>query len=657
VLTSILGALLALGGGVLAGFGVYLTSLAVAARSRPNPSRAHEPSSRLAVIVPAHDEELLIGRCLTSIRKQSYPCDLYRVIVIADNCSDDTVNVAREAGAEVMVRDEPEDPGKGQTLRWAMDRVLAADPSVDAIVVMDADSIADGGMLAALEAELAEGYPVVQADYRLLEEVGSPRSEMIAAGFLLFHCVRFAGRGRLGMAANLVGNGMLFSRGILDAHPWDAFTGVEDLEYSIRLRLAGIRPRFTRAAVVYGPGSATRRGVTVQRARWEGGRFHAVRRWLGPLVVAAFAGRDLSLLDEAVDLATPPLGLLAIITAGGSAVTGVAVLIGAAPAWSFIPWLVALVATPAFVLIGLNAAGAPGMTSRVVLGAPRFLFWKVVTYAQLARGFDAARWDRADRAAPGSRRVEIAGVPVDVVDMSAALSRIRAAMRGPNVFQVSTINLDFVVRAQGDPDVRRIFRRSDLNLADGAPVVWLGRLLGAEMPARVAGADLVPALMGEAAAAGARVFLLGGEGGVANAAAARFVDLYPGVQIAGTYEPARASVEGMDNEEILARIAAAKPDVLLVALGNPKQERWIDMHRERLGVSVAIGVGCVFDLVAGRATRAPRWMQDSGLEWLYRLAREPRRLVGRYIKDAIWLLPIAASVCMRIVARELAETA
>jgi N-acetylglucosaminyldiphosphoundecaprenol N-acetyl-beta-D-mannosaminyltransferase len=215
-----------------------------------------------------------------------------------------------------------------------------------------------------------------------------------------------------------------------------------------------------------------------------------------------------------------------------------------------------------------------------------------------------------------------------------------------------------VVRAQRDPEIRRIFHRSDLNLADGAPVVWLARLLGAEMPARVAGADLVPALMADPALSGSRVFLLGGEDGVASIAAARFLELYPGIQIAGTYEPPRASVHDMDNAEILRRIEAAKPDVLLVAFGNPKQEHWIDMHRDRLAVSVAIGVGCVFDLVAGRTSRAPRWMQDAGLEWLYRTAREPRRLAGRYITDAVWLVPITLKALrQRVERRRLVEAA
>jgi len=242
------------------------------------------------------------------------------------------------------------------------------------------------------------------------------------------------------------------------------------------------------------------------------------------------------------------------------------------------------------------------------------------------------------------RRVDIAGVPVEAVDMSTAVARLQSMVGVGKPSQVATVNLDFLVRAQRDPEVMGILRRTDLNFADGVPVVWLSRLLGVRLPGRVAGADLVPALVAALAPSGGRLFLLGGEGGAAAAAGTRLEELYPGIVVAGTYEPPRASVAEMNNAEILQRVADAQADVILVALGHPKQERWIDAHRDRLAVSVAIGVGCVFDLIAGRTRRAPRWAQAMGLEWLYRLAREPRRLVGRYATDAAWLVLITGRV-------------
>jgi exopolysaccharide biosynthesis WecB/TagA/CpsF family protein len=621
-------------------------SFASAAYRLPPLQKLSSSGKRLTVVVPAHDEQTLIQRCVRSLFAQSYPRDLFRVVVVADNCSDATAAVAEASGAEVMLRDQPDARGKGHALRWAMDRVLGGPHPWDAIVVVDADSVADSNLLAALAAELDAGAEVVQSDYTLLQGGGSDKSELVKAGFLLFHRVRFTGRARLGMSANLVGNGMLFSKRVLEAHPWDAFTGVEDLEFSIVLRLAGIQPRFAPRARVAGPGPASRSGDVRQRLRWEGGRFHVVRRQLPRLVRTAIVRRDVRLLDAALDLATPPLALLSLLIMGGSVVGAIAVSAGLASSWALAPWIIALAAIPTFVGIGLWAGGASAATWRAMWKAPSFLAWKALIYLRLVRGFDVHRWDRTDRAVEAApealRRVDIAGVPVDPVDLPTALARIVAAIGGSKPFQVSTINLDFVVRAQREEGVRNIFHRSDLNVADGAPVVWLGRLLGASIPGRVAGADLVPALLQEAAKSGARIFLLGGEDGVAQAAAIRLRQLNPGLVIAGTFEPPRAAVEDMDNIDILARIAQARPDVLLVAFGHPKQERWIDLHRDQLHVSVAIGVGCVLDIVAGRSHRAPRWMQQAGLEWAYRVGREPRRLFRRYATDAAWLLPIVA---------------
>jgi exopolysaccharide biosynthesis WecB/TagA/CpsF family protein len=658
--------LLPLVGAVFASLGLYLLALAAAAGigRRIDPAAEPDQLSRLAVLVPAHDEERLVGACISSLRAQSYPSELYRIVVIADNCSDRTADVAKAAGAEVMVRTStPEGRGKGQALRWAMDALLSAVARPDAVVVVDADSVCDPGMLAALQRELARGHEVVQADYALAVDAGSPRSELVAAAFLLFHRVRFTGRARLGMAANLVGNGMLFGRRVLERHPWSAFTGVEDLEFSIQLRLAGIEPRFAPSARIVGPGPASRGGAVRQRMRWEGGRFHAVKTYLWPLVRTAAGRRDARLLDAALDLATPPLSLLGMALAAGLAITGAAVLLGIEPAWALLPWLIGLASVAGFVVTGLWVVRVPGSTWRALLKAPAFLAWKLITYARLARGFDAAAWDRTDRAGEpgppaGAQRVDVVGVPIDTVDMAGAISRLRDVMTGGRLFQVSTINLDFMVRAQSDPEVRRIFQHSDLNLADGAPVVWLGRLLGAAVPERVAGADLVPALMAEAAKLGARVFFLGGEGGVAEIAARKMEQLNPGLVVAGTYEPARASVENLDSAEILSRIREARADILLVAFGHPKQERWIDLHRTELPVSVAIGVGCVFDLIAGRSRRAPAWMQAAGLEWAYRLAGDPKRLFGRYATDAAWLLPITArALRSRFSSQRVAEAA
>ena len=202
--------------------------------------------------------------------------------------------------------------------------------------------------------------------------------------------------------------------------------------------------------------------------------------------------------------------------------------------------------------------------------------------------------------------------------------------------------MDFLARAQVNPEVRAVLNQTALNIPDGAPVVWLGRLRGLQVPERVAGADLVPLLVGDAARAGSSVFLLGGEGGAAAASARVLQARIPGLQVAGVLEPPRSPLEAMDNDAILAAIRASGADLLLVALGHPKQDLWIARHAGQLPVSVAVGVGCAFDLLAARVRRAPTWMQGNGLEWLFRLFQEPGRLASRYATDLRWLITIAA---------------
>jgi N-acetylglucosaminyldiphosphoundecaprenol N-acetyl-beta-D-mannosaminyltransferase len=231
-------------------------------------------------------------------------------------------------------------------------------------------------------------------------------------------------------------------------------------------------------------------------------------------------------------------------------------------------------------------------------------------------------------------------VPIDPVDLDQAVDRAMEAIAAGAFAQICTVNLDFLVNARRDPATRAVLRHSELNLADGAPVVWLGRLLGSGLPGRVAGSDLVPRLAASAATEGASIFFLGGEEGNATVAAERLAARYPGLVVAGVHEPARAALDDIDDDDILARVAESGADILLVALGHPKQDKWIARNRDRLPVSVAIGVGCTFDLIAGRRTRAPRWMRRTGLEWLFRLLHEPGRLGLRYVVDGWCLLTV-----------------
>jgi N-acetylglucosaminyldiphosphoundecaprenol N-acetyl-beta-D-mannosaminyltransferase len=230
----------------------------------------------------------------------------------------------------------------------------------------------------------------------------------------------------------------------------------------------------------------------------------------------------------------------------------------------------------------------------------------------------------------------ILGVPIDNLTMGEAIARcdefVAAGRATGRTHQIATVNADFVVNSLHDPELRRILQESDMATADGMPLVWASRLLGGPLPGRVTGADLVPALAARAADKGYSIYFLGAQAGVAAKAAELLQQRYPSLHVAGVFSPPPSSVLEMDRA-VFEQVVAAKPDILLVAFGNPKQEKWIRMYAPELRVPVAIGVGGTLDMIVGVTKRAPAWMQRSGLEWLYRLAQEPRRLLKRYVHD------------------------
>jgi N-acetylglucosaminyldiphosphoundecaprenol N-acetyl-beta-D-mannosaminyltransferase len=242
--------------------------------------------------------------------------------------------------------------------------------------------------------------------------------------------------------------------------------------------------------------------------------------------------------------------------------------------------------------------------------------------------------ERAERGSVGARRrVSLNGSLIDQVDFAAAVARIRGFLTTGREHQVVTVNLDFLSIAERDPHFRDTINRADLAVADGMPVVWASRLTELPLPQRIAGVDLVDACCELAAETAGGIFLLGAAPGVAEEAALRMKDLYPGLQIAGTYSPPFGELTPQENERIVEQIRAARPTFLFVALGAPRQDQWIRAHLGQLGVPVSMGVGCVLDLLAGNVNRAPQWMQRAGLEWAYRLGQEPGRLWRRYILD------------------------
>jgi N-acetylglucosaminyldiphosphoundecaprenol N-acetyl-beta-D-mannosaminyltransferase len=236
-------------------------------------------------------------------------------------------------------------------------------------------------------------------------------------------------------------------------------------------------------------------------------------------------------------------------------------------------------------------------------------------------------------ALPGRAPIAILGVPFDNVTTSEAVAAIEKMVASRRPHYLVTANVDFLVQAQADPELRRILANAHLVLCDGTPLLWASRLLGNRLAERVAGADLVPVLLEVAAKKQYRVFFLGATPDSAAEAVFRLRKSYPSLMIAGHYSPPIKALSEMDNEDMKRRICEARPDLLFVAFGCPKAEKWIARHYLELGVPVAAGVGATIDFLAGRVRRAPPWMRRGGLEWLFRLAQEPRRLWRRYATD------------------------
>jgi N-acetylglucosaminyldiphosphoundecaprenol N-acetyl-beta-D-mannosaminyltransferase len=236
------------------------------------------------------------------------------------------------------------------------------------------------------------------------------------------------------------------------------------------------------------------------------------------------------------------------------------------------------------------------------------------------------------------RSIVLLGTPIDDVTMTEAIARIadmiatgRATRR---VHQVATINVDFVVNATKDPALLHLMGRTDLAIPDGMGILWGARLIGVPLRERTSGVDLVPALAERASVEDWRVCLFGGGPGVAERAARMLTERYPGADVVGLPAPMVAADGTMDGSA-LEPIRELDPDVVAVALGNPKQEHWIARHGKALGAPVCIGIGGSLDFLTGVTRRAPEWMQRWGLEWIHRALSEPRRLAGRYAKDLV----------------------
>lgn len=374
-----------------AGYQALLAALSARPPAPPRPP----PRLRFDVIVPAHDEEEGIGRTVASLRALDWPAGRFRVLVVADNCADATAARAAEAGAIVLERREPADRGKGFALdhafRWSL-----AEGVADAVVVVDADSVASPDLLAAFAARLEAGAGAVQATYGVLNPDASWRTRLMAIAFALFHDLRSTARERLGLSCGLRGNGMCFAVETLRRVPYQAFSVVEDVEYGLRLGEAGLRVRHAHEASVLGEMVAGEAASRSQRRRWEAGRLALARRHAPGLLRLAWLRRDPVLLDLAFDLLLPPLSWTALVVLAGTAASAALSAAAGRALPALGAWGLAAALLAAYVGRGV-ALSRLGLRGVVALGwAPLYVLWKVALAAAGA-GRARSEWVRTAR--------------------------------------------------------------------------------------------------------------------------------------------------------------------------------------------------------------------------------------------------------------------
>lgn len=253
--------------------------------------------------------------------------------------------------------------------------------------------------------------------------------------------------------------------------------------------------------------------------------------------------------------------------------------------------------------------------------------------------------DEADAVA--IRACEVWGLPLARITYGEALARIVGLVEARRPSYVVTANLNYAMLSRTTPGLDAVTRGAAFVVCDGVPLVWVTRLRGEPVPEPIAGSDLIFDLCGESARRGYRVFFMGGAPGVAEEAAARLAAANPGLRVAGTLSPPFRPLGPDDEAEIAAAVRAARPDVLFVAMNQPQGDLFLARNLGAWGVPFCLQVGRSFDLAAGRARRAPRWMRRGGVEMVHRVALEPRRLAGRYARNLAFLIKMLTRDALR----------
>lgn len=334
-----------------------------------NPTTARFRS--FAVVVPAHDEELLIEHTLRSLATIDYPKERFRIFVVADNCADQTAMIARKYAC-VLERFDRQRRGKGYALKFAFERIFAEWPECEAVVVVDADTQCDAQLLSVLNDELLQGEQAIQVAY-LGSNVGeSWRTRLQQAAWSLFNFLRPLGRVAIGGSAPLLGNGMCFTRALLEQTRWQAFSVTEDVEFALRLVTQGTRIHFTSRARVYGQMARSSSQAAAQRLRWEEGRSQSRRRFVRTLLHQWFETPRWLLVESLLDLLFPPIAALA-----GMLALACAIALISSNGFALALSCGALLLLGGSVAAGLMAARSPASVYLALLASPLYLLWKI----------------------------------------------------------------------------------------------------------------------------------------------------------------------------------------------------------------------------------------------------------------------------------------
>lgn len=392
----------------------YLNTLLWAAtRTRREPTAAVTASDApfVTIVVPAHNEEAVIRATLTSLTSQEYPANRFRVLVIADNCSDPTAQIGRESGVTVWERVNLDERGKGYALAWAFERLRRENDPSDFYGIVDADTEAAPSFLAQLIARaVAIGdRAAVQARYGVLNTGDGWRAALMAGAFDLVNHVKPLGRERLGLSAGLKGNGMVFGRETMGVAHWRGDSITEDLDFGLDLlEEHGIRVAYAPNAVVRAQMPVGEQESRSQRDRWERGRREIVARRSGQLLWRGVLGGDFRKTDAALDMLIPPLAELFALIASWMLVCLVNMAFGFVSAWWLAAVAVVWLGYGVYVVGGLKVADASGAAVGALVKAPVYMVWKFVLFAAsiVRRGKNGKEWVRTARisAAPNDTR-------------------------------------------------------------------------------------------------------------------------------------------------------------------------------------------------------------------------------------------------------------